>query len=175
MNNKKNDQFFSLYDSIKETFGKDKLDKKTEELKAVKLYNRIRIEKIKKHSKAIDIIHNKLIVLVDDNSALQFIQLYTNKLIRAINKKLGENIVKKISYRVCTNKEDNFSDNIKPHKNRVIDNDIEKIELNREDILKIEDIVNNIQEKDVYIVREIKEKLKKLFISNMKYNKFKKD
>ncbi len=175
MNNKESKDFFSIYETIRDVFGREKLDSKAEEIKAIKLYNRIKIEKINKYSKAINIINGVLKVIVDDNSALQYIQLYTEKIIKSINKKIGDNIVKKISYRVCTNKREYFSDNKRPkYQDNLSENhiDIDRIKLDKNDIMMINNILNNIKENDVDINREIRNKLKKLFSSNLKYNKY---
>lgn len=163
------EDFLSIYDLVNETFGEEKLKNKEKELKAVELYNLIKIEALIKTSKAVNIVNGNLIINTKDSSCVQFIQLKSEKIIKAINKKMGSNTVKKLVLRHGNYKRENPSNVAKDEKEN--DFNIEDIDLEEEKVSYIENILDEINDNDTAFTKELKKRLRKLFINSMKFNK----
>lgn len=172
MNNKKREgEFISLYDTLKDVFDEEKLAQKELELEAVKLYNSIDFDKITEISRAVDMIRGELIIIVQNGSAGQYIQFQSMRIIRAINNVLGRNLVKRIKFKIGKpkNREKKSTQNYEDELNIGLDD----VELEEHEKREIEKIVNKIEDNGVKEVIELKEKLSKLFESNLKYKKIK--
>jgi hypothetical protein len=166
-------EFIPIIDLIFLTFGKDKIKDKEIELEAVRLYNSIKIEVIAKYSYAVDIIKGELIIYTKDSSTSQFIQFKSQKIIDAINEKLGTKLVKKLIFRVD---KDKYIRKI-PNNNKYYEEniDINGIEISNEEKEKIEETLNIIKDNDVNFEEVIKKSLRKLFEGSIKYNKLRKN
>jgi hypothetical protein len=167
----KDKDFFSINEVINQAFGKDKLETKQKELEAVEWYNSIKIEKLINVSKAVDFNRGNLIVNAKDSSAIQYIQLKSSKIIDAINKKMGYNLIRKISFRIGDYKryDEAYSNNDNNY-----NIDIDKIVLNDYEESEIRNSIEIIEDNNDKEIIEIKDKLRKLFESNVKFNKAKK-
>ncbi|MDH4128876.1 MAG: DUF721 domain-containing protein [Spirochaetota bacterium] len=137
---------------------KENWQNKLLETKAIFIYNTISDDTIQKHTKAIYINNNELMVNVESPIYANQLSFKSQEIISSINRKLKKKIVTKIKFNVGdTNRENNIKD--------FYADPLEGIKLSEEEKSKIHGILSDIEDK------EIKNHLNHLYSSALKYNK----